>query len=1321
MPKNPAEKDAIFNTAAEISEADQRSLFLINACGDDLELLAEIRELLKHDSADASLLDRSTPGVRVVHDIAEGRHIGAYRIREQIGEGGMGVVYVAEQTEPVQRKVAIKVIKPGMDTKEVIARFEAERQALAFMEHPNIARVLDAGATESGRSYFVMELVRGIPITEYCDEVKLSLRERLELFRTVCDAVQHAHQKGIIHRDIKPSNVMVTQVGAKPVVKVIDFGLAKAVSGQRLTEKSLYTGFMKLMGTPAYMSPEQAGLSGLDVDTRSDNYSLGVLLYELLTGTTPLDKSGIQKQTYDELCRQVREVDAPKPSARFSTLSNVQRSSIAQRRRIEPRELRQLLNGDLGRVVLKAIDKDRDLRYGTPQALAADVERFLQDKPVSAVPPSQWYLARKYMCRHKAAILTSVAILVSLLVSTVLSTWQTIQVTEANRVAEESKVKAFALAEQMTAAKQLADVARQDAVESRNQATQAAEERRQLLYASNMQLVNQLAETGSGTPTQIQRLLVRWIPSDGKGDLRDFAWRYHWTQLHFSAAQTVWGTRAVTISPKGSLVVADQDGIHVWNEESRKLALRWPGDASAGDEQVALSPCGRWAAVREEATETLRLIEVDSGEIRQSLPGTRARFSTGGDHVLCWHKDDEGKETFGFSMCDVLSGICRARDNLRLDSESVGSISKDGQSMLFGTQRNQRLVAILAGRPEQSSWWINNALRSTTWAPNGKLFASGHFAGDVHLRKFDAPNESILIKTGRKFVTALAFSHDSRTLAVGGWTGTIDLYDVSEATVDMPQSIANRFPKTASWNSHVHRLTNLVFSEDDASIATRDSSGVAKLWRLGSRTNQYPTVEREGFLPYFISLGLSFRDATDGGVQITRVDRAQVDIIDGEVREGDRILAVSDADGLQIVDAEIDAVNVREMVHQPQPFVTLRLSDDSANGDRVVTLRQRRYSRRPNYNAVAFSKDGSKIFVSTYGVFARSISGKVIRDYPTLMSQSVAVSPDGRLLAFDAIEDLVLWDLQDDKQYARLDASLDVHPTPLEAVRGTVAFSPDGKHVAMATGNSGDATRLLKSELRVWDVASRQEIRQPLFAHNRVLSGVAFSPDGRFLVATDHTGRVRIWNTSKWVLEEELMGQKNSLTLSFSSNGNALVQGGYNGLVIWDFETRQTRSVIREASAKDLAFPNARDERTFVAVGIDGLVSVWDVNTGIQVSAFRLDASGLTGCDFSSTDNRLAVLGDGGNVWFLDAKSLEEIDHHAATFAALYAQGTDQLQDRQVADAAETFRYLLQLQEQTLPPAHEDLATTRKQLKAALSKQPESHSLHVYPPNAGES
>ena len=361
------------------------------------EIRRQVERLLAVDADAGSFLAeppeplRGAPGDLGIA-LQVGSQIGPYKIREKIGEGGMGVVYVAEQTKPVRRKVALKVIKPGMDTREVIARFEAERQALAVMEHPHIASVLDVGATEQGHPYFAMELVRGIPITEYCDKARLGPRERLNLFGDVCEAVQHAHQKGIIHRDLKPSNVLVTQIHGRAVVKIIDFGLAKATGGERLTDKSLYTGFMRMLGTPTYMSPEQAGLSGLDVDTRSDIYSLGVLLYEMLTGSTPLKKTDAESRDYETVCRLIREVEAPRPSVRFSTLHDSERSTIAEQRHVSPYELRQLLRGDLDRVAMKALQKDRELRYQTAFELSEDIRLYLENKPVNAVSPSFVYL-----------------------------------------------------------------------------------------------------------------------------------------------------------------------------------------------------------------------------------------------------------------------------------------------------------------------------------------------------------------------------------------------------------------------------------------------------------------------------------------------------------------------------------------------------------------------------------------------------------------------------------------------------------------------------------------------------------------------------------------------------------------------------------------------------------------------------------------------------------------------------------------------------------------------------------------------------------------
>jgi serine/threonine protein kinase/Flp pilus assembly protein TadD len=345
-----------------------------------------------------------------------GTVIGRYKLLQEIGEGGFGVVFLAEQSQPVRRKVALKVLKPGMDTKQVVARFEAERQALALMDHAHIAKVLDGGETAAGRPYFVMELVKGVPITEYCDQNHLTPRQRLELFVPVCQAVQHAHQKGIIHRDLKPSNVLVSRYDSTPVVKVIDFGVAKAL-GQELTDKTLFTGLTQMIGTPIYMSPEQAGMSDLDVDIRSDIYSLGVLLYELLTGTTPFTRERFKEASYDEIRRIIREEEPPRPSTRITTLGQAA-TIVSTQRKSDPRKLSQFFRGELDWIVMKCLEKERDRRYETVSALAADVQHYLRDEPVLACPPSAWYRLRKIARKNKAAFLTaSAAALATLLVA----------------------------------------------------------------------------------------------------------------------------------------------------------------------------------------------------------------------------------------------------------------------------------------------------------------------------------------------------------------------------------------------------------------------------------------------------------------------------------------------------------------------------------------------------------------------------------------------------------------------------------------------------------------------------------------------------------------------------------------------------------------------------------------------------------------------------------------------------------------------------------------------------------------------------------------
>ena len=651
----------IFVNALEEASSESRAAYLDEICGGDADLRQQVDALFAAHGQAGSFLNRpiaepAVTGPPEVFTAAYGNDkqsigtvlAGKYKLLEPIGGGGMGTVYMAQQTQPVKRLVAVKVIKAGMDSKSVLARFDAERQALAMMDHANIARVFDAGATSEGQPFFVMELVKGVPITKFCDDRKLPPRDRLALFVQVCQAIQHAHQKGIIHRDIKPSNVLVAMYDDRAVPKVIDFGVAKA-TGSQLTDHTLVTNFGAVVGTPEYMSPEQASFNQMDVDTRSDVYALGVMLYELLTGATPVDRQSLGQAAVMEILRIVREVEPPRPSDRLSTSNAL--PSIAANRQTEPAKLTMLMRGELDWVVMKALEKDRARRYDTANALARDVQRYLADEIVEARPPSAGYRLRKFVRRYKGRVIAASLLFLALVGGIVGTSWGLIEATTATNLAQEEQKKTKVAQIEATAS---AEREKKAAADSR-----AKEEfTRRLLYVSQINHA-QTALNDNRIPRVLQ-LLKDTTPKPGEPDLRGWEWHYLNRQvrppvaLEFHLPLDVDDPKRneFSFSTDGRWITTwgeTDDGtiFSVWDTQTGRLAWRtpqpivlsWPQQDSqhrriAGN-SIVPSPDGRtlvltWDSpveVGKPAQKWFRILRVDTGEIiRGPEPQDLPRF-----------------------------------------------------------------------------------------------------------------------------------------------------------------------------------------------------------------------------------------------------------------------------------------------------------------------------------------------------------------------------------------------------------------------------------------------------------------------------------------------------------------------------------------------------------------------------------------------------------------------------------------------------------------------------------------------------------------------
>jgi serine/threonine protein kinase/WD40 repeat protein len=1185
MAGSQPELRAVFCEAVERTTAQAQAEYLDQACEGKPELRARVDALLQARSEVSGFLQEPTgnPTIRVAEGPASegaGTVIGPYKLLQQIGEGGMGTVFMAEQTQPVKRKVALKVIKPGMDSRQVIARFEAERQTLALMDHVNIARVLDAGTVgqpfqadssptsqpgkadlPTGRPYFVMELVYGVPITKYCDDNQLTPRERLELFVPVCQAIQHAHQKGIIHRDIKPSNVMITLYDGKPVPKVIDFGVAKATE-QKLTERTLFTQYGTMVGTLEYMSPEQAEMSALGVDTRSDIYSLGVLLYQLLTGSTPLNPKRVREAAYAEVLRMIKEEEPPRPSTRLSD-SGEALASISAQRHTEPAKLAKLVRGELDWIVMKCLEKDRNRRYETANGFAADVQRYLNDEPVQACPPSAWYWFRKLARRNKGILATAGVIVLALVLGTAISTWQAIRATEAEglartRLAAETEAKnatreQLGLTEQaqeqatrrlyrsLVAQAQASRLSRRSGqrFETLKTLTEAVKIARDLNLPEErlLELRNaaiaclaladlQIAKEWNGWPTGSHRVdfdstLERYARADRQGvvSIRRVADDAEICCLQGMGPGEVWPW----FSPDGQFLGLSRGyRIKVWKLASPEPVVVVEELSALGG--AAFSPDSKRLAIGH-ADGSLRLYELPSGrQLKQleGVPRARARW-------FAFHP--EGRQ---------LAFICAT--GIQVYDLETG-----------------RILADLPQPP---------GAENVSWHPDGKTLA---VVGDdriIHIWDVATRKPIIRLEGHKNVGINFAYNHVGDLLASICWDGRLRLWD----------------PRTGQqlFNSPWHALTSLRFSPDQNLLAAGIDGNKLQLWEVTSACG-YRTLVRDPVL-------------------------GRGEYQNCAISPKGRIVAAAMNDGVGLWDLTsgrpltfLPIGSVPSIMFEPSGALLtsgasmLRFSIQAHSAAPEV-LRIGKAQKLPfpgnNTGAIASSRDGGVVAQAQPFQDGALVGHPDLPEPPIKLSphkdvRYIDVSPDGRLVATGSHwgTKVKVWEARTRKLVKEL---------PVEG-GSWVRFSPDGKWLATTGGGC-----------QLWAVDSWQ-------AGPHIGGGaLAFTPDGKILAVEIGYGVVRLVNpdTGREYARLEDPNQDRAYSIAFSPDGTQLLAttNDSHSIHVWDLRVIREQLVKMQLDWDPTPYPPAKsDDRKALRVEVD----LGNLDVVIQAQASRQQASGF--------------------------------------------------------------------------------------------------------------